>query len=141
MEYLLLQNPLQYEVCFDMRRIRKLYVRAKKERAELSAYFFALFLFYGRRNGYKNNGMMRVKETEVMRMRAKTIETIGELLTNRKESAYMDYITIRRNLEEKYNTEWLDKVATKQEIDILNAAKHVYWELNEMCDDFKQHQW
>lgn len=74
-------------------------------------------------------------------MRAKTIEMIGELLTNRKESAYMDYITIRRNLEEKYNTEWLDKVATKQEIDILNAAKHVYWELNEMCDDFKQHQW
>lgn len=89
----------------------------------------------------KNNGIMRVKETEVMRMRAKTIEMIGELLTNRKESAYMDYITIRRNLEEKYNTEWLDKVATKQEIDILNAAKHVYWELNEMCDDFKQHQW
>lgn len=44
-------------------------------------------------------------------------------------------------MEQKYNTEWLDKIVTEQEKKQLNGNKQLYNEACELLEDFENHQW
>ena len=48
-------------------------------------------------------------------MKAKSINRIHEMLKSDVEHTRYAYKTMKYNLEQKYNTEWLDKVITDQE--------------------------
>lgn len=73
-------------------------------------------------------------------MKAKSIITIGEILKQKTENAKANYKDIRVSLEQKYKTEWLDKI-TKSEKRKLEDAMENYRELHEIYNDFEQHQW
>ena len=73
-------------------------------------------------------------------MKAKSIITIEDILRKKKEEAKADYKSIRARLEEKYNTEWLDKIM-ESEKEMLEEARKNYCELEQLYADFDQHQW
>ena len=74
-------------------------------------------------------------------MKAKSINKIHEILKGNVEHTRYAYKTKRYNLEQKYNTEWLDKVMTKQEKLQLEDDKRIYNEACELLEDFENHQW
>ena len=74
-------------------------------------------------------------------MKAQTIVNILDILRQKKENAYASYKNIRDNLEQKYSTEWLDKVITEPESKMLYGSKQEYNELCELLEDFENHQW
>ena len=74
-------------------------------------------------------------------MKAQTIASILDILKQKKEIAYASYKNIKDNLEQKYSTEWLDRVITNMEKTMLHRAKQEYNELCELLEDFENHQW
>ena len=73
-------------------------------------------------------------------MKAKSIITIEDILRQKKEEAKANYKSVRAKFEEKYNTEWLDKIM-EPEKKMLEKARENYYELEQLYDDFDQHQW
>lgn len=74
-------------------------------------------------------------------MKATTINEIHEMLKANVEHARYAYKTLKYNLEQKYNTEWLTTVAEKQELKQLSGNKDLYNKACELLDDFENHQW
>lgn len=74
-------------------------------------------------------------------MKAKSINRIHEMLKGDVEHTRYAYKTMKYNLEQKYNTEWLDKVITEQEHKQLNGNMQLYNEACELLEDFENHQW
>ena len=74
-------------------------------------------------------------------MKAKSITTIGEILKQNKENAYVSYRNFKYNLEQKYNTDWLNDVIEDTERVKLNGMKKEYESLYELYEDFESHQW
>ena len=82
-----------------------------------------------------------MREMEENTMKAKSINRIHEMLKSDVEHTRYAYKTMKYNLEQKYNTEWLDKVITEQEKKQLNGNKQLYNEACELLEDFENHQW
>ena len=74
-------------------------------------------------------------------MKAKSISRIYEMLKSDVEHTRYAYETMRYNLEQKYDAEWLDKVITKQEKKQLDGNRQLYEEARELLEDFENHQW
>ena len=74
-------------------------------------------------------------------MKAKTINSIRDMLIKQKESAHRDYKTLRQKLEQKYETEWLIGILTDYEKRAITDLKEEYDKAREIFEDFEQHQW
>ena len=74
-------------------------------------------------------------------MRAKSICFIREYLMKKRDVAKSQYEYVRGFLQDKYDTVWTDSDATKSELEELRAAKIEYECLEELLEDFENHQW
>lgn len=74
-------------------------------------------------------------------MKAQTIIAIMDILEQKEQEAYDSWKQIRWDLEEKYKTEWLDNEITESEKMILSEARTDYDLLQEIREDFENHQW
>ena len=74
-------------------------------------------------------------------MKAESRNIIHEMLKRDVEHTQSAYKTMRYNLEQKYNTEWLDKVITEEEKKQLDENKQLFTEACELLEDFENHQW
>lgn len=74
-------------------------------------------------------------------MKAKSIITINEILVQRARSAKAGYNNRKYELEQKYGTEWLDSVISKDEKAILDDNRKFMNEAIELLKDFEEHQW
>ena len=74
-------------------------------------------------------------------MKAESINRIHEMLKRDVEHTQSAYKTMRYNLEQKYNTEWFDKVITEEEKKQLDESKQLFVEACELLEDFENHQW
>lgn len=74
-------------------------------------------------------------------MKAESINRIHEMLKRNVEHTQSAYKTMRYNLEQKYNTEWFDKVITEEEKKQLDESKQLFNEACELLEDFENHQW
>ncbi len=74
-------------------------------------------------------------------MKATTITAIREMLQLKVENARYHYDVTRSSLEKKYETEWLDKVITKEEKKTLDGDRDYLRRAEELLEDFENHQW
>ena len=74
-------------------------------------------------------------------MKAKSICFIREYLTQKRDAAKDQYEYKREFLQNKYDTVWIDSAATEHEWEELRAAKLEYECLEELLEDFENHQW
>ena len=74
-------------------------------------------------------------------MKAKSICFIREILTKKRDVAKAQYEYIRDFLQKQYDTVWLDSSATEYELEELHNAKVEYECLDELLEDFENHQW
>lgn len=74
-------------------------------------------------------------------MEAKSITGIHEILIREVERTQYAHKVLRADLEQKYNTEWLDNVITEQEKQRLKKTYQLYREARELLEDFENHQW
>ena len=74
-------------------------------------------------------------------MKAKSINTIREILQQRVENASYQYKTKKYNLAQKYGTELLDKEMDEQEKKMLYGDREILREARELLEDFENHQW
>ena len=74
-------------------------------------------------------------------MKAKSICFIREYLTKNRDIAKDKYEYQRGFLQNKYDTVWTDSAATAHELEELHAAKLEYECLEELLEDFENHQW
>lgn len=74
-------------------------------------------------------------------MKAKSIVLIREVLIYQRGKAFSKYQNIKDTLQTKYDTVWLDSVATKSELKDLRTIKEAYECLDELLQDFENHQW
>lgn len=74
-------------------------------------------------------------------MKAKTINTIRDMLKQKKDSAHRDYKALRQKLEQKYETEWLENVLNDYEKKAFYGLREECDEAEEIFEDFEHHQW
>lgn len=74
-------------------------------------------------------------------MKAKTIEGIDEMLRQKVKSTQAYYRMLKKELEEKYDSEWLNNCLTSAEAKSLKGARDDYCYWNELYNDFKNHDW
>ena len=74
-------------------------------------------------------------------MKAKSICLIREILTKKRDVAKGQYEYVRGFLQNKYDTVWTDSAATERELEELHVAKLKYECLEELLEDFENHQW
>lgn len=74
-------------------------------------------------------------------MKIQTIEYIEAVLkqdVNARALMYKDY---KKEKEEKYGTEWIRQVMSKDEIKVLDGRKEDYNRALERYEDFMAHDW
>ena len=74
-------------------------------------------------------------------MKAKSICLIREILMKKRDVAKAQYEYVRGFLQTKYDTVWTNSVAEEYELEELHTAKVEYDCLEELLDDFENHQW
>ena len=74
-------------------------------------------------------------------MKAKSIMTIRQMLIEEKERVRKEKDDIRNHLMNKYETDWIDSVANKDEIEILNMVQKKYFNISDALEDFEVQQW
>lgn len=74
-------------------------------------------------------------------MKADSIIKIEAMLKQKREIAHASYKNIRSDLKEKYGTEWLDSEITKDEKIKLHSQKQICNEMDDLYEDFMNHQW
>ena len=74
-------------------------------------------------------------------MTARTIVTIREILIEEREKARKEKNDIRKHLMDKYETDWVDSVANKEELELLDMVQEKYFDINDALEDFDAHQW
>jgi hypothetical protein len=74
-------------------------------------------------------------------MTSATINYVTKLLEKHHEEALRDYSEYRKELQDKYDTVWLDNAATSDELDKLRGLKEDFMHVNDALNDFSQSEW
>ena len=74
-------------------------------------------------------------------MRAETITKIHVLLKENAEKTQHEYKSLRGDLEQKYKTEWIDSLVSKEEKEKLETSRKICFEAHDLLIDFENHQW
>ena len=74
-------------------------------------------------------------------MKAKSICFMRDMLIYQRGKAFSTYQDIKGTLQTRYDTVWVDSAATKTELNELRKAKKNYECLEELLEDFENHQW
>jgi hypothetical protein len=74
-------------------------------------------------------------------MTSATINYVTKLLEKHHEEALRDYSDFRKELQNKYDTVWLDNAANVDELDKLRGLKEDFMHVNDALNDFSQSEW
>lgn len=74
-------------------------------------------------------------------MKAESIMKIETILKQKKESAHFSYNNIRYNIEQKHGKEWTNEDLTTPEKNMLYGQKKICNEMDDLYEDFMNHQW
>ena len=74
-------------------------------------------------------------------MKAKTISAIREMLAAQVSDARINYKTLQKKLEQKYDTEWVYDLLDEYEKKALHDLREEWDEVEDIFEDFEHHQW
>lgn len=74
-------------------------------------------------------------------MKVSTIEAIHKILINNEETTYSTFRELKKELQEKYGTIWLNSVVTKEEAEELEKRRETMYKASDLLGEFEQNEW